>query len=638
MKDGLKNGFRRIKSFFLRDYTFYDLIIVLLFFMIFINYFLNAIITPIYISNTDPITYNQQAIHFSKTLKFTDDYWPMGFSFFLGIFYSIFGPNYAIFKMFNILMLIGLLILIKILLDKNKIFRLKEKNIFFIIFLVFILMDPELLFYSSTLYKEITFIFLVVLSMYISVNISDFTGIFRNIIFGVILAVSGMIASEMIAWFLAPLFLGIIIHLIRLKFEFSERSKGFSFVKKVFLQFFSSLKYSLKKHSVFLISFTFSFVALCFLFSSIYLNSTGNAHIFSTSGQRLVFVNNAPTGCEGVTFTIDNNACVPNDSFLVDYAWKKGLNYSSMNSFQKDNIKKEYAAQFILTHPLNTIKRIIPFMTLWIFPSTNWSQRIIVDEAALNRYLWFTFIIAVAGLILAFSRKSFEKKGIWLWVLIFYAFCTFSYMMTYYLMRYRIYFRIFELLFAAFTIYFILIDILKFDSIFKKISFTIKPVYFLVLILLGLIASSVFFAPYFKIRSETSYNLLVSGIRGDLKLDANFNPGVASSFGLNITQACVDNYLSVKPGNSVHYGLVENYPGGYILRSNEDLKYLLVSRFMTYNVAVAGDITELARGKTDGPVVVNAMVNNQLVQVPLTILEGKILSPDFVPYYLNSCR
>lgn len=618
----IKYTLGKIKDIF-NKFTVYDLIIVFLFIVLFFNHFFNAIVTPVYISNTDPTTYNNKAIYFSKTFKFTDDYWPTGFYFIVGIIYKLFGVNYSIFKIFNVLMLMGTALLIFALIKKEKIFQLKNKKLFFIVFLILMIFDPEFLFYSSTLYKEIMFVFLSTLSMYFALTINDIKGIFRGILFGLVASFVGIIASEMNAWFIAPFFAGILVYSIKIYFDNGKLKKMFSY----FIDF-------LKKNFVFLISVIVFFALFSLMFALIYFNSTGNFHVFSSNGGRLLFINNAPTGCEGVTFTIDNNNCVPDDSFMTEYARTFGKNYSSLSSYEQDKLKSKYVTGFLLKNPLKSFGRIIPFMKLWLFPSTQESQRLIIDNKGLTNYLWFTMILAVIGLVTVLIRKKLGAG--WKWAAIFYFFCTFSYLMTYYLMRYRTYYRIFELLLASYAIY-SLLELIRFNKIFEKIDIKVKPIFMISLVVIGLIFLLTFFMPYMKIRNDTSYNLLLNKISGRslMQEDYLYKP-ILGSFNITNTDVCKDLFFSEKKSKIIESGIYEVYPLGWIIKNKKSFEEWLIRRYMTLNVMVLSDFDSLRQA--NGDTFVDVIVNMQRIKMPIYIVDGIILSSDFKYFYLNECN
>src|SRR5210317_794507 len=99
---------QKTQSIFNKKLHMLDVLITVLLLALFFFYMSNAITKPIYVGNTDPVEYNEQAILFMQTGQFIDDHWPVGFTVILGSIYKLFGPNYSIFKFLNILLFISI--------------------------------------------------------------------------------------------------------------------------------------------------------------------------------------------------------------------------------------------------------------------------------------------------------------------------------------------------------------------------------------------------------------------------------------------------------------------------------------------------------------------------------------------------
>jgi hypothetical protein len=607
----------KIKAYLGRHSTLYTAITIILLVYLVYLFGTGALSSPLFFDNTDPITYNNQAAYFAENNQLTDDYWPFGYYFLLGILYKIFGSNYFIGKMLNIVLLLGICLIILDLLRRKKLFNVKNTSIIFLIFTTFVLIDPEIRYYTITLYKEIGVAFFALLTLYLYTLYSP-KKLWYNILMGVLVAIVGMIGAQFNAWFIAPLFFGLIW--ISLDFKGIRETLD-----------------KTNKNIPFILSFIIAFFVLSLLFANLYEHSTGNRHVFPNNGAVLLFSMNAPTGCEGVTFTLDNNACIPNEDFMIPYATDRGLDYEELDQFEKAKLQQSYVVSFILSNPGKTMERIIPFLDLWVIPSTRESQRIISNESGLKNYLWITFILAVAGLIALLIRK---EAGIeWLWILVFYAFATFAYLMTYYLMRYRIYFKFFELLLASYFIYIVISYFVKDHTlrhIFSRKMISNKII--AILIIIGLVTIIFSLSPLMQFRNQTSYMNVLSGLVGEeVKIEV-FNPDLADRMGVIVTEDCTGLLLSIEPyeGTVLSQGLVEYYPLGQVLRNENELKEWAIKRARTFFVRTTGDISRI-RGQ-DGMHEYTIYINGEMQRIPLMVLNGLVLSPEYANYYVTTCN
>jgi hypothetical protein len=474
----------------------------------------------------------------------------------------------------------------------------------------------EIRYYSITLYKEIGFAFITLLTLYLF-SVYRHRSTINSIMSGALAAAVGMIGAQFNAWFLAPLFFGLVW--ITLDIKSVKRTKE-----------------NAMRNIPFIAGFIIMFIILSLMFASLYESSTGNRHVFPNNGAALLFAMNAPTGCEGVTFTLDNNQFIPNEDFMIPFAKEKGYEYESLEQFDKAKLQQEYVIGYIMRNPGRTMDRIMPFMQLWLFPSVRESQRVIMDEKSLNNYLWLTFIMALGGIIALIIRK--EGTWEWAWIIAFYAVATLSYMMTYYLMRYRIYFKFFELLLAS---YFIVALIMLIDRnavvaafLQKRIVGNIIVVGLSIVIIIVLIMS---LSPLMGIRSDTSYAMMLSDFRGEeMKIDF-FDPEIARSMGVIVTEECSTFHLSPVPagGVMIRQGLTEYYPVGEIFRRESDITEWAIRRAGTRNVKPISRFGSIImeEGRQD----FNMNINNEVSALPLTIKNGIILSPDFMNYYIVSC-
>lgn len=237
-----------------------------------------ALAKPVYLDNTDPITYDIKATYYSSTGELTDDYWPFGYYFILGILYKIFGPGYITGKILNILFIIGIGLITYDLLRRKDLFKTKGSRIIFAIFGILILLDPEIRYYASTLYKEIGLVFFAFLILYLY-TVYRPKGIYHAAWYGFLIAGAGMLGAQFNAWFIVPLFFGMLMIGIDIKSVSNTITK-------------------IKKHIPLYASILIAFLIFSMMVSSLYDNSTGNKHLFPTNGARLLFYMNAPTGCE----------------------------------------------------------------------------------------------------------------------------------------------------------------------------------------------------------------------------------------------------------------------------------------------------------------------------------------------------
>ncbi|MFT4261711.1 MAG: hypothetical protein ACMXX9_04740 [Candidatus Woesearchaeota archaeon] len=606
---------KKIKKLLDNKVTVYSFLIIFLFLFMFYSYATLSLAKPVFLDNTDPITYHQNAVYFSETGMVLDDYWPYGYYAVLGIVYKVFGQEHYVGKLFNVFLLIGTMILIFLLLEQKKLFKVKNTKFLFLIFFLLVLIDPEFRYYTSTLYKEILFMFSTVLTLYLFTLYKDDSKK-HMIILGSALAVVGMITAQNNAWFILPLFFGVLFVLV-----------DFKKYKNTFIKF--------KKGIPFLAAFIIVFLLLIPIFSQLYVHSTGNKHLFPTNGDRLLFYLNAPTGCQGVTFTLNNNECVPDESFMLDFAASKGLDYESLTSFEKDELRGSYVKSYFLSNPFIVFDRLGPFLDLWLVPSLRESQRLIINDSALTNYLRFTFLLALLGLIVMLFRKQATKN--WLWILVFYGACTIAYLMTYYLMRYKMYYRVFELLLAAYFIYIVLSFIIKskhLDKIFSKKVISFK--YFLVITLILLFAVFIFINPYVEARKSTSYTSLLLSIDADSLKIEGLDTRLPALAGLNLVDECVDKRLGTTlNGTVISQGLVEFYPRGEIFRNQKALDEWIIKNTRNLN---SYSLTEFKSLKSsDGVKNVEIVSGSQRLNMNVLVINGLVLAPEFTNFYYSSC-
>jgi hypothetical protein len=591
----------------------FDVLLLALGILIAAVYLINGLSRPVYLGNTDPVTYNELGIKFMQTGRISDDYWPAAYYMIVGAVYKVLGPNYLWAKLLNILLLLASCLILYRILDA--LFALQRKKLYFAIFLLFLLFDAEYLFYFSTLYKEAFNIFLTLASLYLFLRAPECSR-GGQVAAGILAAILGLFAAEINAWFAGPLILWGLLIIVDLKGIDASVAK-------------------LKRTLPFLLSFALAFSLFAFCFALLYRASTGNFHVFPNNGLNLLFDVIAPTGCESVLYSVDNRACQPNYGFLERFAAERGKNFSALDQYEQSLIKQEYIVPYALSHPGKLLARVGPFLKLWIFPNVQQSQRVILSSGDYLLRLWLTFLLGLIGLGIGLYRKTLRNG--WIYVAAFYLVCTFSYLMTVYLMRYKLSFRVFELLFAAYAIYAALELVVPQgfgEGLRVRLAYAL-PVIALTLIIVGVAA-----APYWLVRTETSYNLLWSELRRRPEathgfLVNGFDRNVPSDFGVTLTDNCIGLELSQTARNSLHTGVVEMYPGGAIWRGAQDVKEWLVLHAQTPQVDVVTDLKTL---RSDGTAEVDAIINSQRVRIPVTVRRGLVLSPDFTNYYLNPCR
>lgn len=575
----------------------------------------NAITKPIYVGNTDPVEYNEQAILFMQTGQFIDDHWPVGFTIILGSIYKLFGPNYSIFKFLNILLFIS----IPILFYRNisHFFRIKSEKLFLLIFLLFLLFDPEFSFYSSTLYKELIFIFLTLLSLTITINVADTKNSRKTSYYafwGLILAVATAINSQINTWFIAPLFAWLLLSNWR-------RSNT------------KDLLSNIKRQRVFFSTFLISFLSITVLVGLNFKRSTGNFHLFPTNGIFILFLNNSPNGCEGVEFTTDNGICKPNYDFIRTYASEKGVDYNQLSPFKESELKKEYIFNYLLNNPKKIIERIVPFMQFWLIPNLEWSQRTIINKSYLLYYLWGTYLLASLGLVLAIIQKKIQKG--WIHIGIFYFFCSICYMMAFYLMRYKMYYRLFELLLCSYAVHSLLISLNRKFFKEKIVNFPLIPMkYLIILFVASFVYLWSYFKPLFALRHETSYNILIEQLKNmsaSISIQ-KFNLKVPKYFGIEGKNNSSLIELSPFAGNVVKSGLVELYPGGEILFNEDGVREWAAKELGGVEIKNVTPIDTTQEGYQP----VGMTAGDKKIKFEVFIKDGFILPPDFREYFVNT--
>lgn len=334
---------------------------------------------------------------------------------------------------------------------------------------------------------------------------------------------------------------------------------------------------------------------------------------------------------------MDNNECVPNEDFMIEWSLQRGYDYDSLTEYEKDGLRQRYVVGHILSNPGDVMGRIIPFMDLWILPSTRESQRLILDDKSLKNYLWFTFILSIGGLAALIYRREAGKA--WLYILVYYGICTIAYLMTYYLMRYRIYYRFFEILLASYMIFLIIAYFIRNDRLEGLLGKEIiKTKHLLLFLGIGIIIMMILLGPLYTVRAQTGYaNAMQDFVGETIKIDF-FDTRLPDNMGVVVSDDCDSMHLGPSPNSSmiIRSGIVEYYPMGVILRNEDDLREWIIKRARTLYVILLSDFNDL--GSDDGRYDFSINVNGEIMNLPLQVYNGLVLSPDFIEYYITSCQ
>ena len=135
-----------------------------------------------------------------------------------------------------------------------------------------------------------------------------------------------------------------------------------------------------------ILSLIIGFILITLVFNfAFFIPQNDESTYFLSNGGMLLYYGNNPTSESNVAFTSSYTSITQQP--LVDYAAKKGYNYSELSGSDRSSMATSYVFSFWAHHPSFLFKRVSEFMfSYWLFPNNAWSQRVIPNWTKISFY------------------------------------------------------------------------------------------------------------------------------------------------------------------------------------------------------------------------------------------------------------
>lgn len=383
--------------------------------------------------NTDPVEYYKRATNFANgDLSGVDDYFSPGYVIILGLFMKLFGVSVITAKLLSLLGALAAMVLVYALAN----ITIKDKFVALATGLFFLL-DHFINFYAVNVYKEMFFLFILVLIVYIFAYVGNNRfSTKKSVILYAIVGIAFGIGVYFNSW----------VYALLLLIAYPLLMKRFGWKRKQKISISDAWPILALVVGFFLITIIFN--------SAFFIPQNNESTYFLTNGGPLLYFGNNPTSESNVAFTSRYTDITKQP--LVDYASTKGIaNISDLSRSEYSSLSTSYVFNFWKQNPSFLFKRVGEFLfSYWLFPSNDWAQRFITNWTKVSIYLWIKWILVLVGLI---QLIRLTKKHLLRVTALFYPILlvTGVYGLTIYLLRYKLYILPFQIIIASVGLVFI---------------------------------------------------------------------------------------------------------------------------------------------------------------------------------------